>query len=74
MYSKVIQLHTYMYLFFFKFFSHIGYYRVLSRVSCAIFSRSLLVIHFKYSSVYMSIPDFLSPLLPILSGNHKFVL
>ena len=28
MYSKVIQL--YMYLFFFKIFSHLGYYRVLS--------------------------------------------
>ena len=29
-YSKVIQLYVYMYLFFFRFFSHIGYYRVLS--------------------------------------------
>ena len=34
MYSKVIQL--YMYLFFFKFFSHLSYYRILSRVPCAI--------------------------------------
>ena len=33
-YTKVIQL--YKYLFFFKFFSHIGYYRILSRVPCAI--------------------------------------
>ena len=74
MYSKVVQLHMFMYLFFFKFFSHVGYYRVLSRVSCAIYRRSLLVIHFKYSSVYMSTPNFLSPILPILSGNRKFVL
>ena len=35
-YSKAIQLYTYMYLFFFKFFSHLGYYRILSRVPCAI--------------------------------------
>ena len=35
-YSKVIQLYIYMYSFFFKFFSHLGYYRILSEVSCAI--------------------------------------
>ena len=29
-YSKVIQLYVYIYLFFFRFFSHIGYYRILS--------------------------------------------
>ena len=34
-YSKVIQLHIYMYLFFFKFFSHLGCYIILSRVPCA---------------------------------------
>ena len=33
MYSKVIQL--YLYLFFFRFLSHLGYYRVLSRAPCA---------------------------------------
>ena len=35
-YNKVTQFYIYMYLFFFKFFSNIGYYRVLSRVPCAI--------------------------------------
>ena len=34
--------YTHMYLFFFKFFSHLGYYRIFSRVPCAI-HRSLLV-------------------------------
>ena len=33
-------IHTYMcgyiYIFFFSFFSHMGHYRVLSRVPCAI--------------------------------------
>jgi len=35
-YSSVIQLYIYKYLFFFKLFSHVGDYRILSRVSCAI--------------------------------------
>ena len=51
-YSKVIQL--YMYLFFFKFFPHLGYYRILSRVP-VLYSRSLLIIYFKYSRVYRSV-------------------
>ena len=34
--SKVIQLYMYIYLLFLKFFSHLGYYRILSRVPCAI--------------------------------------
>ena len=34
-YSKVNQLYIDMYLFFFRFCSHIGYHRVLSRVPCA---------------------------------------
>ena len=37
------------------FFSHTGHYRMLSRVPYA-YNRFLLVIHFIYSSVYMSIP------------------
>ena len=31
-YSKVNQLHIYIYPFFFRFLSHVGHYRVLSRV------------------------------------------
>ena len=53
LYSKVNQLYIYIYPLSFRFFSHIGYYRVLSRVPCAI-SRSLLVTYFIYSSVYTS--------------------
>ena len=33
MYSKVIQLYIHMYLFFFRFFPHLGYYRILSKNS-----------------------------------------
>ena len=35
-YSKVIQLYVYIQPFFFRLFSHIGYYRILSRVPCAV--------------------------------------
>ena len=35
MYSKVNQLYIFIYPFFPRFFSHISYYRVLSRVPCA---------------------------------------
>ena len=35
-YSKMIQLYIYVYLFFFKFFPHLGCCRVLSRVPCGI--------------------------------------
>ena len=54
-YSKVTHFYIYIYLFFFKFFSHLGYYRILSRVIHD--SRSLLVISFKYRSLYMSVPN-----------------
>ena len=44
----MIQLYIYMYLFFFsKFFSLLGYYRILSRVSCAMWSQ---VLKFHHSS------------------------
>ena len=64
MYGKVIQLYIYMYLFFFKFFSHLGYYRILS---------NMLVICFKYSSMYISAPNSQSVPTPqaFPAGNHK---
>ena len=36
MYSKLVQLSVYRNLLLFKFFSHLGYYRILGRVPCAI--------------------------------------
>ena len=35
-YSKVIQLYICLYLFFFRYFSYLGYHRKLSRVPRAI--------------------------------------
>ena len=48
-----------LYLFSPKLPSHPSCCITLSRVLCAI-QQVLLVIHFKYSSVYMSIPNFLT--------------
>ena len=36
LYSKVNQLHVHIYPLFLKFFSHVGHYRVLRRILCAI--------------------------------------
>ena len=49
MYSRVTQLYTYMYLFFFGFFSHLGYSRVLSKFP-VVYSKSLLAIYFIFLS------------------------
>ena len=39
---KVIQLYIHIYSFLFRFFSHIGYYRILSRVpSIFIFNKNI---------------------------------
>ena len=43
----MVQLYIYMHLLFFKWFSHLGYYRMSSRVS-VVYSRSLLLTHFIY--------------------------
>ena len=73
LYSKVNQSYIYIYPLLFRFPSHLGLYRVLSRVP-VLHSRSLLVTYFIHSSVYVSIPisQFI-PLPPFPSGNHKFV-
>ena len=46
--DSVIYTYIYIYISFFRFFSIIGHYRVLSRVPCstALYSRFLLVIYF----------------------------
>ena len=61
-YSTVIQLYRYtcicmfVYIYIFRFFSIIGYYKILGRVPFAI-QRSLWLMSFTYSSMYMLIPD-----------------
>ena len=51
--SVLIYLCIYMYVFFLRFLSIIGYYKILDKVS----SRSLLLIYFIPGSVYLLIPN-----------------
>ena len=48
---------SYTYIHSFSDSFPVGYYRILSKIPCAIYSRSLLIIYFICSSVYMLIPD-----------------
>ena len=57
--SEGTQSYMYMYPFSSKLPSHPGCHITLSRVPSA-YNSFLLVIHFKYSSVYMSIPSSLT--------------
>ena len=72
--SGVWQSDTFIYIkSFFRFFSLIGYYQILSTVPCAI--RWSLFTYFIYSSVYLLIQ---TPNLTLRSltlfGNHKLLL
>ena len=72
-YSKVIQL--YIYIFPFRFFSLIGYYKILSIVPCAIQWVLVGYLFFIKYCVYVN-PKLLiypSPPPPFPFGNHKFV-
>ena len=60
-----------MYSFSLNFPAHPGCHKTLTEFP-VLYSRSLLVIHFKYSSVYMSIPNSLTVSFPqSYPGNHK---
>ena len=63
MYSKVIPLYKYPILF--QILSHLGYYRILSRVSYAI-QYVLVGYLLKYSNMYISVSNSQSILPPIL--------
>ena len=66
-YSRVIQLYMYTYLFFFRFFSHIGHYRVLSSVPCAI--QQVLIRYLFYIEQCVYINSKL-PIYPYLQFCH----
>ena len=80
LYSRMNQLYIHIYPLFFRFFSHIGHYRVLSRVPCAI--EQLLISYLLYIQqcvydnpnlpIYPSPP--LSPLVTIISSCPALVL
>ena len=54
-------MYIYMYVFFFRLFSIIGYYKTLSRVLCV--TQSVLVIYFFYSYLFTNFKYF---------GNKKY--
>ena len=70
-YSKVNQLYIYRYpvFLFLRFFSHIGHYRVLSRVPCAI--QQVLISYLLYiqQCVYVNpnLPIYPSPPYPLVT-------
>ena len=68
--SKGTQPYIHMYLFSPQNPSYPGCHILLSRVH-VLYNRPLLVIHSKYSSVYMAIPNSLTTLSS--PGNHKFI-
>ena len=55
----MIPLCLYIYSFFFRFSSHIGYYRILNRVPCAI--QLTLVGYFIYSSQHYIVVCMITP-------------
>ena len=52
--SKLNHFYTYLYSLFFRFFSHIGHYRVLSRVPCAIWQILISYLFYIQFCVYIS--------------------
>ena len=54
--SDWTELNGYMYRFFFRFFSIVGFYKLLN-VTTLLHNRSFLVIYFVCCSVYMLIPN-----------------
>ena len=70
-YSEVNLL--YIYPLFFRFFSHIGHYRVLSRGPCAIQQVLISYLFYIQQCVYFNpnLPIYPSPTLH--PGNHKFI-
>ena len=66
-YGQVNLFSIYINLLFFRFFSHIGHNRVLSRIPCAIQQALINYLFYVYSVVLVSVPVFQfipSPLYP----------
>lgn len=45
-----VEHYTYIFIYFFRFFPFIGYYKILS----VLYSKSLMFIYFIYGSVYVN--------------------
>ena len=70
-YSKVNHLYIYIYPLFFRFYSHIGLYRVLSRVPCAIQQVLVVCLFYIQECVYVNphLPTYPSPPYPLVTTS-----
>ena len=67
LYSKVNQLYIYIGTLFFRFYSHIDHYRVLSRVPCALHQVLISYLLYIQQCIYVN------PNLPITFFFYKFI-
>ena len=74
LYSEVNQLYGYMYPFFFRFPSHVGHHRALSRIPSAIQQALISYLFYTQQCIYVnpSLPN--HPTSPSPLGVHMFVL
>ena len=56
-FNKVIQLCVYKYLFIFKLFSHLGYYKILSRVQHYTVANKILLQHSILRLVFLKMKE-----------------
>ena len=74
-YSRVNQLHIYIYhpySFFFQILFHIGYYRILSSVPCAIQQVFINYLFYIQQCIYVNLSLLIYP-SSLFPGNHEFV-
>ena len=72
-YSKVNQLYIYIFPFFSRFFSHLGYYRILSIFPCAIQQVLISYLFHIQQCVHVNPNLLIYPSPPHFPfGNHKF--
>ena len=73
--TVMIQLYIYTHPFFFRFFSHVDYHRILGRVPCAVqqvpIGQPFHIPQYAYANPKTSVHP--SPPTPVPFGNHQFV-
>ena len=72
-YSSDSVIHTHIYIFFFRFFSIIRYYNILSIVPCAIQQVLISYVFYIQYCVYVNPNLQIYPFPPLNTGKHKFI-
>ena len=74
-YSKLIQLYIHRYLFFFKLFSQLGCYRILSSLFCIVYSCWLSILNIAVCTHQSQTPNLIPTRpYPLRRVVHKFTL